>query len=331
MYCPNCSYNNPPALRYCRNCENDLLAVPATRQPYAETNELRYASLGMRMLATLLDILLLILVFTLLLSGVAGFVALTGDEGILRNESLMSGCCWLCGSLAMLYLIAMDSTFGKASLGKRWLNLAVHDAYGMPPGLLRAAWRAFSLLISLPFIPLLLLQPFTPRKQAVHDFLAGTVVVNTGDSNKISVMATLLVMLMTLLIPLLALAATTGKPYFRLYIQQVQLQQGIKSGYAVATALTSYYRQHGHSPATLADTGATVRSPHIEAININPQNGEISISLSATTSREIRGRHILLKPALTADQVIVWACSSPDIESRLIPDSCQATPSALTR
>jgi uncharacterized RDD family membrane protein YckC len=80
---------------------------------------------------------------------------------------------------AWLYFALMESSPGGATFGKRVLRLQVLTADRMQRvGFLRATGRwAGRWLSALAFAAGYLVQPFTARRQALHDLLAGTVVV----------------------------------------------------------------------------------------------------------------------------------------------------------
>jgi uncharacterized RDD family membrane protein YckC len=81
-----------------------------------------------------------------------------------------------------LYFALLESSPGGATFGKRALRLQVLTAGGMQRvGFLRATGRwAGRWLSALAFGVGYLIQPFTARRQALHDLLAGTVVVARG-------------------------------------------------------------------------------------------------------------------------------------------------------
>lgn len=89
----------------------------------------------------------------------------------------------LTAGFLVLYFAVAESGPHAATLGKSALGLAVHDRNGEPPGFRRALLR---LLLRFLTVGTLLLGwltiLFTPRRQALHDLLSGTVVVMAGPS-----------------------------------------------------------------------------------------------------------------------------------------------------
>jgi uncharacterized RDD family membrane protein YckC len=77
-----------------------------------------------------------------------------------------------------LYFALQESSTAQATLGKRALGIKVTDANGRRIGFGRATGRFFGKILSgLVFAIGFMLAGWTERKQALHDFLAGTLVV----------------------------------------------------------------------------------------------------------------------------------------------------------
>jgi uncharacterized RDD family membrane protein YckC len=141
-----------------------------------------YAGFWARFAAVVLDSMVVGLLGTLIgfVLGLAGALLGLGDGGTT----------WLGGVagalIGWLYFALTESSQHRASPGKRALRLQVVTADGeqrisFPRATGRWAARYLSLLLL--FIGYLM-QPFTARKQALHDMLAGTVVVATGPTRR---------------------------------------------------------------------------------------------------------------------------------------------------
>ena len=80
--------------------------------------------------------------------------------------------------ISFIYYAVLESSEQQATWGKRLIGLRVTDLDGGQISFGRAAGRFFAKIVS--YLTLLigfLMQPFTTRKQALHDILAGTLVV----------------------------------------------------------------------------------------------------------------------------------------------------------
>jgi uncharacterized RDD family membrane protein YckC len=160
-------------------------AASAGRSPYrppsARVDDLaelalgniQYAGFWVRYAAATLDNLTLgfVLVALLLLVG-----AFTGMRALLEADL------WVNGALIVadwLYFAVLESGPRCAGYGKRAFNLQVRTADDLTrSGFLRASARWLGRYVSAVLLLLgYLIQPFTPRKRALHDFLSGTVVV----------------------------------------------------------------------------------------------------------------------------------------------------------
>jgi uncharacterized RDD family membrane protein YckC len=140
------------------------LHVPAVRDDVA------LAGFWRRVLAYLIDSVLLFGIQFLLTAGVilAGPVDLLS----LMNVALVST------AIGWAYFTILESSPARGTLGKMALDLYVGDVHGDPisykRALLRNFMKSFSwLLLGFGF----LMAAFTPRKQGLHDVLAGTLVL----------------------------------------------------------------------------------------------------------------------------------------------------------
>ena len=325
MYCPLCSYNNPANAKFCKNCELDLTAEAGDSERSIAPEEPRYAGFRLRFFAAFLDLLVIGAGVILLLFLIAGLVAYIGRDSILHNPQAAMLLYGLISFVSAAYFILMESGSRSATLGKRWMNIKVLDSHGHRLTVWRAAGRLFAHIFSyLTLMIGFLIQPFTRRKQALHDMLAGTVVVCASESNKISIMATLLVLFYVLMVPVLALVATAGIPVYRQAILKAQLEQGMQTGRAATLAVAVFWRNNGRVPYAIGEAGANIStSPHVAGIDINQQNGELTLTFSETVRKTIRNKHLIFTPTLQADQVINWKCGSNDIEIQVLPVTCK--------
>jgi uncharacterized RDD family membrane protein YckC len=83
--------------------------------------------------------------------------------------------------ISWLYFALMESSERQATFGKAALNLRVSDANGNRLSFAHASGRFFSKIIT-GLVPLgigYIMAGFTQKKQALHDFIAGTIVTRT--------------------------------------------------------------------------------------------------------------------------------------------------------
>lgn len=323
MYC-KCGYNNPVSTRFCKNCEVDLYPDMQAPDHIGMSEEMIYAGFLVRFFAVFLDALVLISGIILLLGLIAAVILLTGRDQLIHDDFYVPVFLWTILFLAVNYNVFMLSGIHSATLGKRWMNIKVLNTEGdrLTPA------RAFGRLIALLFSHLLLLtgfliQPFTPRKRALHDLLAGTIVVRVDERKVVSIMASLIVIFFTLLLPVLAILFTAGLPILKQQILTVQLEQGIQTGKKATLAIAKFYRNNGRVPASADEVADITTSPHVSRLEINQENGELKLTFSETVRTVIRNKHLLFSPTLEANFNINWKCHSDDIEARILPASCR--------
>ena len=132
--------------------------------------EIAFAGFWRRLLAYIIDSALLAGVGALIGSGV---IALTHNDfqTVIEVPAVV-------GAIAWAYFAVMESSPAQATLGKLALNLYVTDTHGDPITFLRASFRHyFKVFSTLLLYTGWVMAAFTPRKQALHDVLAGTLVL----------------------------------------------------------------------------------------------------------------------------------------------------------
>jgi len=128
-----------------------------------------YAGFWERLLANAIDWALLL--FTML-----SLVAVIAIGGVSQWEVALL---IALAALPPLYFITLESGSRGASLGKRLLCLRVVRQNSLPTGYWRGLLRYVAFAIIAPMTIGYLVQPFTQRRQALHDLASSTVVVKT--------------------------------------------------------------------------------------------------------------------------------------------------------
>lgn len=89
--------------------------------------------------------------------------------------------------LPTLYFILQEGSRHQATVGKRCLGIKVCDKQGAPLTRWRAAGRFFCKTVSnYTFLIGYIIAAFTPRKQALHDLMVETVVINAPRTDIVS-------------------------------------------------------------------------------------------------------------------------------------------------
>jgi uncharacterized RDD family membrane protein YckC len=137
-----------------------------------------YANFGQRFVAAFVDgILVNILgaVFSFP-AGLALGATLGADAQ--NIAPIVGGLIGLC--VGWLYSALQESSESRATLGKKMMGLKVVDLSGGQISFMQATGRHFGKLVSLATCMVgYLMQPFTEKKQALHDMMASTLVIKS--------------------------------------------------------------------------------------------------------------------------------------------------------
>ncbi len=153
--------------------------TPAT-DPAPSSSSYRFAGFWVRVLATLIDGLIIAVLAVLLRTVLPGN---GGDWGYaLLTPSISASLAEII--LIWLYAALMESSAWRATVGKRAMGLVVVDMQGRRISFARATGRhAAKWLSSLLLCIGYLMVAFTQRKQGLHDMLANTLVLSGPRTN----------------------------------------------------------------------------------------------------------------------------------------------------
>ena len=191
IYCNQCGLASTSDAQFCQRCgaalhivfpempAKSLLQI-ATVQPPAR-RAIRYAGFWIRAVAATLDAIFLFVAFLPLRWLVGSTVTLAGDawqmpdsETFHLSRILRIGIAVIVG---LAYRAGMESSKFQATLGKMALQIKVTDLSGSRISFDRAIARYFAKFLSLATLGIgYVMAGFTPKKQALHDQLAGTLV-----------------------------------------------------------------------------------------------------------------------------------------------------------
>jgi len=139
-----------------------------------------YADFWLRLAAYLIDLTLIYIVEGVLAVGVVLMgprdISIVGILVGLINFALVSA------ALAWAYFALFESSPMQGTVGKYALGIYVTDVHGDPIGFWRATARYWlKPLSSASLMAGWIMAAFTRRKQALHDLLAGTIVLSRAD------------------------------------------------------------------------------------------------------------------------------------------------------
>jgi uncharacterized RDD family membrane protein YckC len=179
MFCTNCGVALYEGAAFCSACGQPV----STSGPTVAPRKVAYAGFWLRLVAVVIDSLVLVIPsFAILILAVAflGFTPPPPDAPIgtlppmrvfLPMEAMFLTVNWL-------YFALMESSRWQGTLGKRALGLGVSDTLGRRVSFGRASGRFFGKLLSgLTFLVGYVMAGFTEKKQALHDILSDCIVV----------------------------------------------------------------------------------------------------------------------------------------------------------
>jgi len=186
--------------RFCQSCGQEVVAAPSSAASIAApigasarvSAPLRYAGFWVRFAAASIDGLIIGIPSTIVVFGMVflfgGFSMIVRhapvDPGDARAYAatlipIFFGIMFVCLLLQWLYFAGMEGSSRQATFGKSAMSLRVADLDGRPISFGHASGRFFAKLVSgmIPFAIGYLMAGFTARKQALHDMIAGTLVL----------------------------------------------------------------------------------------------------------------------------------------------------------
>lgn len=188
MFCSKCGANVPDTATFCSACGQPTGGLPvAPAGAVAARPAVQYAGFWLRFVALIIDGIVL---------GFVGFIvtlpfmASAGLSGLMRGHPPMNPEEWApfvsaFGWVALirfilnwLYYALLESSAWQATLGKKALGLEVTDLQGRRISFAKASGRFFGKIISTLILFIgFIMAGFTEKKQALHDILAGCLVI----------------------------------------------------------------------------------------------------------------------------------------------------------
>lgn len=145
---------------------------PSYKSINAPDLNVKYAGLGSRTLATLVDLIILSSIMLIIDSFMYSFINMSTYSTIIRI--LIALFVWV------VYNGIFESSVLQATLGKKMLNLKVVDLYGEKISFIRAAFRCICTFISILPIGLGIWYITTDyKKRSWHDLIAGSYVIKS--------------------------------------------------------------------------------------------------------------------------------------------------------
>lgn len=198
MYCSKCGAVVTDGAGFCGTCGQPIAGIGVAPPispvlaPAAVGPAVTYAGFWLRFVAFIIDGIVLWIVGAMITFPLIGAMGLRGmlrggfaaNGGEMRPEdmlpfvSMIFRIILITMVLKWLYYALFESSAWQATLGKKALGLEVTDTEGRRIGFGRATGRFFGKIISAMILYIgFIMAGFTEKKQALHDMMAGCLVI----------------------------------------------------------------------------------------------------------------------------------------------------------
>ncbi len=182
MYCAKCGMLVANDAKYCSRCGNP---VAAAGEAGLESGPVRHAGFWKRLVAHLIDELILDIFGLVMILFIGGMFGMSLSFIGANEEIIGLGVIVLVLFFGVvphwLYYTLLESSSRRGTLGKMLLGIEVTDFYGRQISFLRSNVRYWCKYISGAILFAgYILAGFTENKQALHDFIASTLVENSS-------------------------------------------------------------------------------------------------------------------------------------------------------
>jgi uncharacterized RDD family membrane protein YckC len=190
LFCSNCGATVWATDAFCPNCAAPQQHVPVTTQSVIPASARTYAGFWIRFGAVVIDGIIVGIAMSpvsMLTSVFFSNLPNRGPEVAIPAIMSVVGMAVTLGLVVnWLYEAAMTSSSKQATVGKMVFGLVVTDTRGARLSFLHATGRHFAKFLS-NFTLLIgyIIAGFTERKQALHDFVAGTYVLKGKPSSSL--------------------------------------------------------------------------------------------------------------------------------------------------
>ncbi len=317
MYCGNCGASNAETTKFCVKCGAEMPAPgsAAAGAPATASGPLPYAGFWRRFAAYVIDYFVIagIGAACLAVSALA-----FGKSPLVVLAYVLA----LCGG--WLYSALMWSSSSQATIGKLALGIKVTSLGGERIGFGQATGRYFAQIPTWFTLGIgYALAVLTSRRQALHDMIAGTLVVRSGVTpGEIAAsppaksqpwwIAVPLSIAIVLLNPMgIGILAAIAIPAYQSYTIRAQVAEGlVNSGdykAAVAAAIAD-----GTATADISSESLHLTAPP-EAryvADIKVVRSAIVVEYGRMANKAIAGKVLVITPGTTEGGAVVWVCGT---------------------
>ncbi|MGQ0799823.1 MAG: RDD family protein [Pseudomarimonas sp.] len=233
---------------------------------------------------------------------------------------------------APLYYAGQESSAAQATLGKRVIGIKVCDLEGRPLSFMHALgrWAAAALSYLTMYIGFFM-AAFTEKKQALHDLIASTYVVDRWaftdqpDKQKTGPTGCLVIALVLLLpaIAVLGILAAIAVPAYQDYTIRARISETLYVASSAKVGVSEYVAANERCPSDWTDLAMDAPASQYASLFSLAETGsglcQIEITMGPIEGNyAIANQHIWLQRELDDS----WTCSS-DIASKNLPTNCR--------
>jgi uncharacterized RDD family membrane protein YckC/Tfp pilus assembly major pilin PilA len=225
----------------------------------------------------------------------------------------------------VLYFALMHASAWQATVGKRAFGIKVTDLHGNRIGIGRAVGRVFGLWLSWILLGIgVLIAAFTARRQALHDMICGTLVVNraaapqevTAGGDVMPVTAGVWVMIVVIfIIPFFGgILAAIAIPAYNDYLIRARMAEVINAGIPLRRQV-----EQAHAEKRAWSAGAVaIDSKFARGAEITPQ-GHVVVTLADELAP---GGRLRFTP-VDGSGALQWKCSGENVPPKYLPLNCR--------
>ncbi|CAN5231533.1 hypothetical protein BH11PSE14_BH11PSE14_15840 [soil metagenome] len=239
---------------------------------------------------------------------------------------------------APIYYAGLESSPWQATLGKRALGIKVTDLQGERLGFAHALGRWFAAALSYLTLYIgFLMAAVTERKRALHDYVAGTEVVDQWaytdqpERQKEGLHGCLVVFLIAMLmVPIVAILAAISISQYQDYVIRSQVSEAAALADGVKVAIGEYVNNNSRFPESNADAGLPspeqIHGAYAASVDIGAVPGRIDATFAShapfRANAALNGKHLYFVGTIGAGS-LVWRCASDDLKQKWCPSSCE--------
>ena len=313
-------------------------AMPPQAQGSADPNDVVDAGFIRRLGAYLIDSMLIGSVYYVVLMVGMVAVAIVAAGQDFEGDGFMAGLVLvylLYPVLSLAYYAGMESSKLQATVGKLALGIKVVDGQGRRLGFGRATARWAGSIVSYLILYIgFFMAGWTRRKQALHDLMAGTFVVDkwaytdqpgrqVRELNGCLVAVVAAVVVMGVL-AVAGILAAVSLPAYQDYVVRSRVAAAYSEGSAAYVRMSQFQAQTDRCPRDGAELGlAAPASTDIQEILVieNPDGTcEIAVTLRDLDALKGAASGVLY---IGQDADGVRTCSAEGVPHSLLPSACQ--------